>query len=66
VTTRALFTNVTHLFDKIEATFDYSNEALEAERDLLALYQHASAAKYKAEFQILAAKVEYNNEALAS
>jgi hypothetical protein len=65
-TTRALFTNVTHLFDEMEATFDYGNEALEAERDLLALRQRASAAKYKAEFQILAAKVEYNDEALAS
>jgi hypothetical protein len=54
-TTRALFTNVSHLFDEMEATFDYGDEALEAERDLLALRQRASAAKYKAEFQILAA-----------
>lgn len=64
--TRALFTNVAHLFDEMEATFDYGNEALEAERDIQALRQRTSAAKYKAEFQILATKIEWNDEALAS
>jgi hypothetical protein len=64
--TRKVFASVNALFDEMEETFDYGNEALEAERDIQALRQRASAAKYKAEFQILAAKIEWNDEALAS
>jgi hypothetical protein len=64
--TKKVFASVNALFDEMEETFDYGNEALEAERDIQALRQRASAAKYKAEFQILAAKIEWNDEALAS
>jgi hypothetical protein len=32
--TRKVFASVNALFDEIEETFDYSNEALEAERDI--------------------------------
>jgi hypothetical protein len=61
-----VFASVNALFDEMEETSDYSNEALEAERDIQALRQYASAAKYKAEFQILATKIKWNDEALAS
>jgi hypothetical protein len=46
------------LFDTIEETFDYSDDTLEAERDIYILRQKTSIAAYKAEFQILAAKIE--------
>jgi len=64
--TKRLFREPQALFDEMEETFDYGNETLEAERDIQALRQKSSAAKYKAEFQVLAVKVEWNDEALAS
>jgi hypothetical protein len=53
------------LFDTIEETFDYSDDTLEAERDIYILRQKTSIAAYKAEFQILAAKIEWNDDALS-
>jgi hypothetical protein len=46
--------------------FDNGDEALEADRDIRALRQRTSAAQYRAEFQILAAKLDWNDDALAS
>lgn len=45
------------LFDAMEETFDYGGDTREAERDIRVLSQKMSAAAYKAEFQILAAKM---------
>jgi hypothetical protein len=42
------------------------NVTLEADRDLRVLRQRTSAAAYRAEFSILAAKVGWNDDALAS
>ena len=54
------------LFDVMEETFDYGNDTLKAERDIRMLRQKTSVAAYKAEFQILAAKIEWNDDALLS
>ena len=61
-----MFKDYSALFNAIEETFDYSNDTLEAERDIRMLRQKTSAAAYKAEFQILAAKIEWNDNALSS
>jgi hypothetical protein len=58
VTTKAIFKDYSSLFDVIEETFDYSDDTLEAERDIRILRQKTSIAVYKAEFQILAAKIK--------
>jgi hypothetical protein len=50
----------------MEETFDYSDDTREAERDIRILRQRTSAVAYKAEFQILAAKIDWNDDALAS
>jgi len=50
----------------MEETFDYGDDTREAERDIRMLRQRTSTAAYKAEFQILAAKIDWNNDALAS
>ena len=54
------------LYKEIRSTFGYGNEQQEAERAIQGIRQRTSAAKYKAEFQILAAKLGWNNEALAA
>lgn len=64
--TKKLFKDYASLFDEMEEVFDNGNEAIEAERDIQALRQKTSAAKYRADFQILASKIEWNDEALAS
>lgn len=64
--TKKLFKDYESLFDEMEDVFDNGNEAIEAERDIRALRQKTSAAKYRADFQILASKIEWNDEALAS
>ena len=61
-----MFKDYQSLFDEIEEVFDNSDEALEADRDIRALRQRTSAAQYRAEFQILAAKLDWNDDALAS
>jgi hypothetical protein len=53
-------------FVAIKETFDVGNDTLEADRDLRVLRQRTSAAAYRAEFSILAAKVGWNDDALAS
>jgi hypothetical protein len=50
----------------MEETFDYSNDTREVERDIRQLRQRTSAVAYKAEFQILAAKINWNDDALVS
>jgi hypothetical protein len=50
----------------MEETFDYGDDTREAERDIHQLRQRTSTAAYKAEFQILAVKIDWNDEALAS
>lgn len=59
-----MFKDYSALFDVIEETFDYSDNTLEAERDIYMLRQKISIVAYKAEFQILAIKIEQNNNAL--
>ena len=56
----------TRLFTAMKETFDVGNDTLEADRDLRILRQRTSAAAYRAEFSILAAKVGWNDDALAS
>ena len=58
--------SVDKFFDNIKETFDVGNDTLEADRDLRMLRQRTSAAAYRAEFSILAAKVGWNDDALAS
>jgi hypothetical protein len=65
-TTRAVLGSVDLFFAAIKETFDVGNDTLEADRDLRALRQRTSAAAYRAEFSILAAKVGWNDDALAS
>lgn len=64
--TLELLRNDTVFFDALKETFDVGNDTLEADRDLRALRQRTSAAAYRAEFSILAAKVGWNDDALAS
>jgi hypothetical protein len=64
--TRAVLGSVDIFFAAIKETFDVGNDTLEADRDLRALRQKTSAAAYRAEFSILAAKVGWNDDALAS
>lgn len=64
--TKTLFKDYASLFDEMEEVFDNGDEALEADRDIRALKQRTSAAHYRAEFQILAAKLDWNDDALAS
>jgi hypothetical protein len=64
--TKAILKDYGTLFDAMEETFDYGDDTREAERDIRQLRQRTSAAAYKAEFQILAAKIDWNDEALAS
>lgn len=64
--TKTLFKDYASLFDEMEEVFDNGDEALEADRDIRALRQRTSAAHYRAEFQILAAKLDWNDDALAS
>lgn len=58
--------SVDTFFNNIKETFDVGNDTLEADRDLRMLRQRTSAAAYRAEFSILAAKVGWNDDALAS
>jgi hypothetical protein len=55
--TRAVLGSVDLFFAAIKETFDVGNDTLEADRDLRMLRQRTSAATYRAEFSILAAKV---------
>lgn len=64
--TNRMFAGANALFREMEATFKHGSEELEAERDVQRIYQKGSAARYKAEFQILAAKTSWNDEALAA
>lgn len=64
--TRRILTRDETLFEEIRSTFGYGNEQQEAERTIQGIRQRESAAKYKAEFQILAAKINGNDEALAA
>lgn len=64
--TRRILNTESALFKEIRSTFGYGNEQHEAERAIQGSCQRTSAAKYKAEFQILAAKLEWNDQALAA
>jgi hypothetical protein len=64
--TRAVLGSVDLFFAAIKETFDVSNDVLEADRDLRVLRQRTSTATYRAEFSILAVKVGWNDDALAS
>jgi hypothetical protein len=64
--TLELLRNDAVFFEALKETFDVGNDTLEADRDLRALRQKTSAAAYRAEFSILAAKVGWNDDALAS
>lgn len=64
--TRKIFKDYASLFDEMEEVFDNGDEALEADRDIRALRQRTSVAQYRAEFQIIAAKLDWNDDALAS
>jgi hypothetical protein len=64
--TKKIFKDYESLFDEMEEVFDNGDEALEADRDIRALRQRTSVAQYRAEFQILAAKLDWNDDALAS
>jgi hypothetical protein len=55
--TCAVLGSVNLFFAAIKETFDVGNDVLEADRDLRVLRQRTSAAAYRAEFSILAAKV---------
>jgi hypothetical protein len=61
-----MFKDYQSLFDEMEEVFDNGDEALEADRDIRALRQRTSAAQYRTEFQILAAKLNWNDDVLAS
>jgi hypothetical protein len=56
--TQAIFKDYRTLFDAIEETFDYSDDTREAEHDIYQLRQRTSVVAYKAEFQILAVKID--------
>jgi len=64
--TRRILGSDNRLFEEIRSTFGYGNEQQEAEREIQALRQRGSATKYKAEFQILAARLDWDDNALAA
>jgi hypothetical protein len=64
--TRAVLGSIDLFFAAIKETFDVGNDVLEADRDLRVLRQRTSATAYRAEFSILAAKVSWNDDTLAS
>jgi hypothetical protein len=55
--TLAVLSDVDIFFAAVEETFNVGNDTLEADRDLRVLRQRTSAAAYRVEFSILAAKV---------
>ena len=65
-TTRVIFRTPETMFAEMNAVFGNGNKQQEAKRELQAIKQRGSAAKYKAEFQILAAKTGWNNKALVA
>ncbi len=65
-TTRAILGSHSALIAELRSTFGYGNEKQEAERAIQSIRQRGSAAKYKAEFQILSAKLNWNDEAIAA
>jgi hypothetical protein len=64
--TAAILGSTNRLFAVIKEVFDMGNDTLEADRDLRILRQKTSATAYRAEFSILAARVGWNDDALAS
>ena len=56
--TRAVTDTADHLFTELKATFGYGNKQQETERAIQNIRQQGPAAKYKAEFQILVAKLD--------
>jgi hypothetical protein len=62
----AILGSTNRLFAAMKEVFDIGNDTLEADRNLRVLRQRTSAAAYRAEFSILAARVGWNDNALAS
>jgi hypothetical protein len=65
-TTRRILRGDSALFEEIKTTFGYGNEQQEAERAIQGIRQKGSAAKYRADFQILVAKLDWNDQAIAA
>ncbi|KAK5678559.1 hypothetical protein LTS10_009003 [Elasticomyces elasticus] len=55
--TRRILRSDDSLYKELRSTFGYGNEQLEAERAIQNIRQRGSTAKYKAEFQILVARL---------
>jgi hypothetical protein len=65
-TTRAILHTKRELFSEMRASFGYGNEQMEAERALQTIRQQGPVSKYKAEFQTLVVKTNWDDEAIAS
>jgi hypothetical protein len=55
-TTKVVIARPSTFFNKMQSTFGYGNEQIEAECALQTIQQHRPMAKYKAEFQTLVVK----------
>lgn len=65
-TTKTIMAGPTAFFEQLQTTFGYGSEKMEAERALQSIQQRGPVAKYKAEFQTLVVKTNWDDDAIAS
>jgi hypothetical protein len=65
-TTRSILTNAATFFEQLQTAFGYGSEKMEAERALQNIQQRGPVSKYKAEFQTLVVKTNWDDHAITS
>jgi hypothetical protein len=65
-TTRIIMADAATFFSELQTTFGYGSEKMEAERALQSIQQRGPVSKYKAEFQMLVVKTNWDDDAIAS
>jgi hypothetical protein len=65
-TTQVVMAGKTAFFRELQTTFGYGNEQMEAERALQTMVQRGPVSKYKAEFQTMVVKTNWDDNAIAS
>jgi hypothetical protein len=65
-TTKSILADAATFFSELQTAFGYGSEKMEAERALQNIQQRGPVSKYKAEFQTLVVKTNWDNEAVTS
>jgi hypothetical protein len=65
-TTKSILADPETFFRELQTAFGYGSEKMEAERALQSIQQRGPVSKYKAEFQTLVVKTNWDNEAVTS